>query len=103
MTSAYCACVTYAALLLALLHHVTAQNSTSMTEVEQASDKCPMGASMDMERDELLGKLFPGLFVDKKDLKPRKMNQNLAKMVKWKSRKTLKAVAFSNVQDCCEM
>ena len=99
----HCACAIYATLLLALSHHVAAQNGTSLVNIEQAASECPMGASIDMERDELLGKLFPGLFVNKKDLRPKKMDRNLAKMMKWQVRRRLKVVAFNTEQDCCEM
>ena len=88
--------------------HVSAHNVTSGNDAAEAA-KCPMGASLDMTDEKLLATLFPGLFINRKQLKERAMKKVLAEMVKFKRRKILKKNIFTvEVDDeianeCCEM
>ena len=68
------------------------------------NDTCPMGASIDMDKEELLGTLFPGLFVSKRELRPKLMKKAIASIVESETRRKLNTVSrMMNGETCCEM
>ena len=95
------------ALFAAQQSHMMAQNVTTEAEDTRKNDTCPMGASLDMEDDKLLATLFPGLFVDRRQLRTRAMKKILATMVKSQRRRILKKNAYTTEaeanEECCEM